>query len=131
MALATPTHLSQLRDALNHRLQELRAEVHAAERAQRELTEAAAQEVTDRKDNAMQQQFSEIGSAQEQRDLNEMGQVEAALGRLDGGTYGDCADCGKPIALQRLRVQAAALRCAPCQAAREHARPPATRVRAS
>ena len=73
MHLATQTHLTQLRDALNYRLRELRAEVHAA------------------------------------------------LQRLDGGTYGDCADCGKPISLQRLRVQPAAQRCTPCQAAREHA----------
>ena len=47
--------------------------------------------------------------------------AEAALLRLDAATYGDCADCGEPISLQRLRVQPAALRCAPCQAACERA----------
>ena len=121
MELATQTHLTQLRDALNYRLRELRAEVHAAEQAQRELTSASAHEVTDRKDDAAQRQLLDLGGVQEQRDFDEMAQVEAALQRLDGGTYGDCADCGKPISLQRLRVQPAALRCAPCQAAREHA----------
>ena len=121
MDLATQTHLTQLRDALNYRLRELRAEVHAAVQAQRELTSASAHEVTDRKDDATQRQLLDLGGVQEQRDFDEMAQVEAALQRLDGGTYGDCADCGKPISLQRLRVQPAALRCAPCQAAREHA----------
>lgn len=121
MDLATQTHLTQLRDALNYRLRELRAEVHAAEQAQRELTDASAREVTDRKDEATQRQLLNLAGVQEQRDFDEMAQVEAALQRLDGATYGDCADCGKPISLQRLRVQPAALRCAPCQAAREHA----------
>ena len=121
MDLATQTHLTQLRDALNYRLRELRAEVHATEQAQRELTGASAHEVTDRKDDATQRQLLDLGGVQEQRDFDEMAQVEAALQRLDGGTYGDCADCGEPISLQRLRVQPAALRCAPCQAAREHA----------
>ena len=115
------THLTQLRDALNYRLRELRAEVHAAEQAQRELTGASAHEVTDRKDDATQRQLLDVGDVLEQRDFDEMAQVEAALQRLDGGTYGDCADCNKPIAMQRLRVQPSALRCAPCQAAREHA----------
>ena len=121
MELATQTHLTQLRDALNCRLRELRAEVHAAVQAQRELTGVSAHEATDRKDDAMQRQLLDLGGVQEQRDFDEMAQVEAALQRLDGGTYGDCADCGEPISLQRLRVQPAALRCAPCQAAREHA----------
>jgi len=48
--------------------------------------------------------------------------VEAALHRLDAGTYGDCAVCAEPISLQRLLVQPAAQRCAACQTAYEHAR---------
>ena len=64
---------------------------------------------------------AEVDSAQQRRDLDELREVEAALHRLDVGSYGDCADCGEPIALQRLRVQPAAQRCAACQTAREHA----------
>jgi DnaK suppressor protein len=30
--------------------------------------------------------------------------VEAALGRIDDGTYGTCAVCGKPIGVERLRA---------------------------
>ncbi len=121
MDLATQTHLTKLRDLLSFRLLELRAEVHAAEQAQRELTGASAHEVTDRKDEAAQRLLSDLGGVQEQRDRDEMAQVEAALQRLDTGSYGDCADCGEPISLQRLQVQPAAQRCAPCQAAFEHA----------
>ena len=114
MDLATQTHLTKLRDSLTFRLLELRAEVHAAEHAQREATGASAHEVTDRKDEAAQRSMSDLGDVQEQHDRDEMAQVEAALQRLDTGTYGDCSDCREPIPLQRLRVQPAAQRCAPC-----------------
>ena len=120
MELATQTHLTQLRDLLTGRMQELRAEVHAAGQAQRELTGASVHEVTDRKEEAAQRQLLDLDGAQGQRDFDEMAQVEAALLRLDAGTYGDCADCGEPIPLQRLRVQPAAPRCAPCQSSCEH-----------
>ena len=119
---ATQTHLTELRDSLALRLLELRADVHASEQAQRELTGSSTHEVTDRKDEAAQQSISDLGGLQEQRDLDEMAEVKAALQRLGNGTYGDCSDCGEPISLQRLQVQPAAQRCAPCQAAFEHAR---------
>jgi RNA polymerase-binding transcription factor DksA len=49
--------------------------------------------------------------------------VEAALQRLDDGVYGDCAECGRPIGLQRLLVMPEALACGACEAA--HAQAPA------
>jgi DnaK suppressor protein len=33
-----------------------------------------------------------------------LGEIEAALRRIDEGTYGTCLICGKPIAEQRLRA---------------------------
>ena len=119
MDLATQAHLTTLRGLLTYRLQELRAEVRAAEQAEREPG-GATHEVADRKDEAAQRLLSDLGGAQEQRDVDETAQIEAALHRLDSGTYGDCADCGAPISLQRLLVQPAAQRCAPCQQAYEH-----------
>ena len=120
MDLPTQAHLKTLRDLLTFRLAELRADIHAAGQERQDVAVAVAPEVQDRKDEAAQRQATELGGAQEQRDRDEAGQVEAALHRLDAGTYGDCADCGEPIPLQRLLVQPAAQRCAPCQSAREH-----------
>ena len=120
MDLATQTHLMPLRDLLNYRLRELRAEVDAAQQARQTSGGAGAREVADRKDEATQHQFGDLDDVQERRDIDELAQVESALKRLDAGTYGNCAECGEPIALERLRVQPAALRCAHCQVAYEH-----------
>jgi DnaK suppressor protein len=121
MDLPTQTHLKTLRELLSYRLAELRAEVRAAESARRESAEPGAHDVLDRKDEAAQQQVATLGGAQERRDLDEVADVESALHRLDIGSYGDCAQCGDPIALARLLVQPAALRCAACQQAHERA----------
>ena len=121
MDLATQTHLKSLRDMLNYRLVELRAEVHAAQQARQESGEAGTHDVADRKDEAAQQQLESLGDVQEQRDIDELALVESALQRLDAGIYGNCADCSEPISLQRLRVQPAARRCARCQLLAERA----------
>ena len=43
-----------------------------------------------------------------------LAEVEAALGRLDEGTYGRCEACGKPIVDARLEAKPAARRCITC-----------------
>lgn len=43
-------------------------------------------------------------------------QVERALARLADGKYGQCEDCGEPIATERLRFRPEATRCVGCQA---------------
>ena len=122
MDLSTQTHLKTLRDLLTYRQAELRAEVHAAEQARLAAeTTAITREVVDQKDEAAQRQLEDLDSAQEQRDIDELAQVELPLKRLDAGTYGNCANCDEPIALQRLWAQPAAQRCAACQAAYERA----------
>ena len=89
--------MTKVRDLLTDRWLELRAEVEAAEQVQREATSAAANEVSDRKDEMAQRLPSDLGGAQEQRDVDEMAQVETALHRVEDGIYGDCTDCGEPI----------------------------------
>ena len=114
MDVPTQTHLTSLREMLTYRLKELQAEVHAAKLAAREAG-TLTHEVRDQEDEATRRAFSDVGGAEEQRDIDELAQVQAALRRLDAGVYGDCIDCGEPIPLQRLRVQPAAERCAACQ----------------
>ncbi|QTV78965.1 TraR/DksA family transcriptional regulator [Microbacterium sp. NIBRBAC000506063] len=44
----------------------------------------------------------------------ELAEVDDALARLDAGTYGVCAACGKPIPAARLEVRPFARLCVPC-----------------
>jgi DnaK suppressor protein len=41
--------------------------------------------------------------------------VDAALARLDAGTFGTCVRCGRPIAAERLEALPWAARCIDCQ----------------
>ncbi|MEO8309606.1 MAG: TraR/DksA family transcriptional regulator [Caldimonas sp.] len=112
MDLSTQSHLKTLRDALEFRRGELRAEVHAADLARRTIDEPDA---GDFKEASVREQAADMSDAEERRDVEELQHVEAALNRLDIGRYGDCADCGEPIGMPRLLVQPAAERCVGCQ----------------
>jgi RNA polymerase-binding protein DksA len=46
----------------------------------------------------------------------EMKAIEAALGRLESGSYGICSECGGEIGLERLHAVPTATRCIDCQA---------------
>ncbi len=46
-------------------------------------------------------------------------QIEAALGRIEDGTFGTCASCGKQIAEERLEARPWASLCIDCQRKRE------------
>lgn len=45
---------------------------------------------------------------------SELQQVDAALARMDTGTYGMCANCGKPIPAGRREVRPFAVHCVTC-----------------
>lgn len=46
-----------------------------------------------------------------------LAEVEAAVQRLDAGTYGSCERCGQPIAIARLDARPAARTCIRCASA--------------
>ncbi|HLI63832.1 MAG TPA: TraR/DksA family transcriptional regulator [Terriglobales bacterium] len=46
--------------------------------------------------------------------------IDLAFNRLEQGQYGICAECGKQIALERLKTLPFASYCQPCQEARNH-----------
>ena len=47
---------------------------------------------------------------------SEIGQIRMAMLRIDNGTYGTCANCGKEIARARLEARPIATRCIECAA---------------
>ncbi len=50
--------------------------------------------------------------------LRTIEEIDAALTRLDTGTYGRCVDCGSPIPLERLEFRPFAAACVSCQQTR-------------
>jgi DnaK suppressor protein len=60
-----------------------------------------------------------IGFALIQMKAETLDKIDAALQRLDEGTYGDCVECGAEIAGPRLRALPFAVRCRDCEEARE------------
>ena len=53
----------------------------------------------------------------------ELGAIEAALQRIDAGSYGECTDCGVDIPAARLQAAPEAGRCIGCQEKFEHDHP--------
>ena len=49
----------------------------------------------------------------------ELTRIDAAIARMDQGSYGVCADCGEEIERRRLQALPHALRCQGCEEARE------------
>ena len=69
---------------------------------------------------------SELTDADNQNALlensaDQRAQVEAALARIEDGSFGVCIDCGKPIPDARLEVRPEAARCVEDQAKHEAA----------
>lgn len=52
----------------------------------------------------------------ERRRQQELVRIEAALRRLEDGSYGDCVECGEPIAEKRLALDPSAVLCIDCAA---------------
>ena len=88
-------------------------------RARDETYSALAGPVTDGADRATADVLADLGNAEIARDLREVDQVEAALARIDAGTYGRCTTCSAEIDFERLRAYPVAARCKRCQVLHE------------
>jgi RNA polymerase-binding transcription factor DksA len=98
----------------------LRADISRELRKQEEEHFAnLAGEITDRSEESVADLLVDVNLAEISRDINELRDVEAALERIDRGTYGVCIDCDKDIEQERLNAVPAASRCYDCQTAFE------------
>jgi RNA polymerase-binding transcription factor DksA len=68
-------------------------------------------------EQAVVRENDETLDAVEQGALAEIAGIEAALVRLDQGSYGVCRSCGKPIPAARLAAIPAAVQCVACAGA--------------
>ena len=77
---------------------------------------AEVRDVADESDALLQ---GDIELALLQMKAETLARIDEALGHLDAGTYGACADCDGEIAERRLRALPFAVRCQACEARRE------------
>jgi DnaK suppressor protein len=108
--------LLEQRDALRSQLATLRGG-NATSR-----TQASAEHFAPNQDSTAQTASEKaLEFALDEHESAELRQVEAALQRLQAGTYGRCVDCGIDIPDARLHAAPEAERCIACQEAAEHA----------
>lgn len=65
----------------------------------------------------------ELEFALGEREMAELTAIDAALSRVQAGTYGECTDCGIAIAPARLQATPEAARCIACQEKQERLHP--------
>lgn len=119
----TASQRETLRAHLNDRAAVLRREIAAAlhtSDGRVALGLPNHREETD--DDAVADLETGIEVAGVERDAAELNAIVEALARMERGRYGLCADCGAPMAPERLLAQPQALRCVRCENERERTR---------
>ena len=101
---------------LDARRSTLRAEVRAQLQGSGDDRVVGLRNRLDETDDwAVADALAELDIAGVQHALKELGEVDAALARIDTDRYGECSDCGEPIATARLLAYPTATRCIECQ----------------
>lgn len=108
--------LREQRDALR---EIIRAELIATRRE--EFIDLAGQ-VHDIGDESMAELLIGVNLAGRGRELEEMQDLEAALQRIQQGTFGVCTDCRGDVTRERIEVYPTAKRCLLCQQRYEQTR---------
>ena len=109
---------NELKKMLEGRRREL------ADDVQGRIRDARAEDATQRQ-SVDQGEVSDLDTQDEiefallQMKADTLNRIDAALLRLDEGSYGDCIQCGDEIAEARLRALPFAVRCKDCEEALE------------
>ena len=112
MADLTKDQLQQLKQKLLDRQRVLVAEVRAKrEQAAAEGNEDAIAPVGDAGDESVLRMATDLDLQEAGRDVQELNDIDAALRRIDDGTYGICEECAQDIGYPRLNAQPTARRC--------------------
>jgi len=74
-----------------------------------------ADRVGDYEDKSVADLLTDVDLSEVDRDVRELRDVEAAMGRVSEGVYGLCLDCQEPISYERLDKIPSAARCRNCQ----------------
>jgi RNA polymerase-binding transcription factor len=121
----TARRRAHLERMLRDRRRELQGEVrHGIRHGRSELSKQGGDDV-DRSDAHSQ---GDIDLALLQMRSETVRRIDAALVRLEAGTYGSCVECAKAISEPRLRALPFAARCQACEERREEEHGHARRI---
>jgi RNA polymerase-binding protein DksA len=120
----TPEILQELRSALVRERESLRQSIERLGDSERTLTASQAEETGGQANVATDLVEEEIDIALESAARKKLAEVDAALQRIANGTYGICANCGKPISIDRLRAVPWTTLCLDCSGKAEGILPP-------
>jgi DnaK suppressor protein len=118
MDIIDPT-TSPDRDTIRARLTEERNEILGSVESRHSEVEEGPSGVSDgsgETEHLTIAEFKELSQHLDRMASETLAEIEAALARLDDGTYGECVDCGEQINSERLEALPAAARCVNCQA---------------
>ncbi len=124
-----PDEQARMGDALRARRLALQQELHAQlDGSDDDRVVGLRRRIEENDDWGVADGLAELDIAGVRHTMTEIAAVDAALARLAAGTYGECDDCGDPIALARLLAYPTATRCIGCQERHEqrHSGPAAT-----
>ncbi len=100
--------VTQLRQSLVARLEELGHRVHDCEDILREPLDANFAE------QAAQMESDEVTADLEHAAILEAERIKVAVSRIDAGSYGECESCGSEINPKRLQALPYATECIDC-----------------
>lgn len=103
-----PNEVRKFETRLRRRLDELQGRLSAVEA---ELEQPGDADVEER---ASEREGDEVLEGLGNAGLQEIRMIEAALGRVTDGTFGQCMACGEPISVERLKAVPHAARCQDC-----------------
>lgn len=104
------TNQEKVREQLEARLAELSHEVVEIDHSLREPDDADVEE------RATENEGDEVLEGLGNHALDEIAQIEAAISRMELGTYGQCTECGNDISEPRLAAMPYAAKCIDCAA---------------
>jgi DnaK suppressor protein len=96
-------------------LEDRRREIHEKLRSLREAIPAASHDVRDAEEQSVDEFVQEVDLALMQMKSETLKKIDAAILRLEQGSYGRCLECDQEIAAARLRALPFAVLCRDCQ----------------
>jgi RNA polymerase-binding protein DksA len=107
-----PTRLEQYRQLLLTRQQQLVQHIFTLEE---DMEAMDADRDIERTDRVQEEALQTALTALDEQSRREVEEIQAALSRLEAGTYGTCEACRETISPERLEALPMARRCIDCQ----------------